>query len=346
MKIYRNLFDQIISPENLFSAWDTFKGDKRKKADVIEFEWNLEENIFKLHRELKNKTYKHGRYTGFYIQDPKQRHIHKAEVRDRVLHHAIFSILNPIFEETFIPTSFSCRIGYGTHKGVNALGKAATKLQRNGTRTCFVLKCDIQKFFDSMDHDVLLAVLKKRIKDDSAIWLVKEIVESFSSSSVLFERRGVPIGNLTSQLFANIYMNELDQFIKHELRVKYYARYTDDFVIASYDRGYFEEMLPRIREFLERKLLLKLHPKKVSIRKFHKGVDFLGYIVFPDHRLIRSKTKRRIFRKLEQRVKEYNLGRIEKSTLEQSLQSYLGVLSHANARGLADELKNALWFLG
>ena len=134
MKIYNNLFDQIISPENLFSAWDAFKSDKRNKRDVMAFECHLEENIFQLHRELKNKTYKHGPYTGFYIRDPKQRHIHKAIVRDRVLHHAIFSVINPIFEETFIPTSFSCRIGFGTHKGVNTLEHMARAITKNSTR--------------------------------------------------------------------------------------------------------------------------------------------------------------------------------------------------------------------
>ena len=118
MKIYRNLFDIIISPENLFSAWDAFKSDKRNKQDVQRFEWNLEQNIFELRRDLKNKTYKHGSYEGFYIRDPKQRHIHKALVRDRILHHAVSSVLSPIFEPTFISTSFSCRIGFGTHKGV------------------------------------------------------------------------------------------------------------------------------------------------------------------------------------------------------------------------------------
>lgn len=182
MKFYKNLFDQIISPENLFSAWDTFKSDKRKKADVIEFEWHLEENIFKLHRELRNKTYKHGRYSGFYIHDPKQRHIHKADVRDRVLHHAVFSVINSIFEKTFISNSFSCRIGYGTHKGVATLAKMATKIQKNGTSGCFVLKCDIQKFFDNVDHKILLSVIERRIKDEDALWLLRSIIESYASA--------------------------------------------------------------------------------------------------------------------------------------------------------------------
>jgi len=345
MICYNDVFNQIISPENLFLAWDAFKGDKQKKQDVLRFEWNLEQHIFNLHRDLKNKTYKHGPYTGFYIQDPKQRHIHKASVRDRVLHHAVSSVINPIFESTFIPTSFSCRIGYGTHKGVKALEKILRKIQKNGTNSCFILKCDIQKFFNTVDHAILLSILGKRIKDNNAIWLLKEIIESFSSSySTPPKRKGLPIGNLTSQLFANIYMNEFDQFIKHEMKVKYYVRYTDDFAIVSSSRQYLEKLIPCITYFLDYELELKLHPKKIVIRKLRQGIDFLGYIIFPKHRLIRSKTKRRMFTKMRHRIEEYKFKKISKLTLEQSLWSYLGVLSHATAHALSDELKNQFWF--
>lgn len=225
MKIYSNIFKDIVSLENLFFAWDEFKKGKQKKPDVQRFEFDLERNIFQLHRDLLNKTYRHGPYKGFYICDPKVRHIHKATVRDRVLHHAVFKILNPIFEPTFIPNSFSCRVGKGTHRGVAALEKMARGIARNGVNLCYVLKCDIQKFFDTVDHTILLSILNKRIKDEDAVWLLQEIIESFP--------KGLPIGNLTSQIFANIYMNEFDQFVKHELKIKYYVRYTDDFAIAS-----------------------------------------------------------------------------------------------------------------
>ena len=179
MKLYKDVFNRIIAAENLFRAWDVFKSEKLKKSDVQLFERNLEENIFKLHRELKNKTYEHGPYKGFFITDPKQRHIHKALVRDRVLHHAIFSVINPIFEPTFISTSYSCRIGHGTHRGVEKLAVMMRSISRNGTRPCFILKCDIKKFFDSVNHAVLLEILKKRIKDQRAIWLLERIITSF-----------------------------------------------------------------------------------------------------------------------------------------------------------------------
>jgi RNA-directed DNA polymerase len=345
MKIYKNIYEQIISLDNLFLAWDKFKSDKQKKRDVREFEWHLEENIFQLHRDLEHRKYKHGVYTSFYIHDPKQRHIHKAVIRDRILHHAIFNILNPIFESTFISNSFSCRVGKGTHKGIDALNKSLRQESSNNFKSCFALKCDIRKFFDTVDHSILLDIIIKRIKDADAIRLLEEIIESFiSQRSTIFQRKGLPLGNLTSQLFANIYLNEFDQFVKQKIRIKHYIRYTDDFVVVSECRQYLENIIEPIRVFLSNKLALELHPNKVTIRKFHQGVDFLGYIVFPRYRLLRTKTRKRIFRKLKERVEEYKNGAINKQSLEQSLQSYIGVFSHANAYNLGQELKNQFWF--
>ena len=225
MKTYSDIFKSIIFPENLFSAWEEFKKRKQKKPDVQRFEFDLERNLFQLHRDLEDKTYRHGAYEGFYVNDPKQRRIYKATVRDRILHHAVFSVINPMFEPTFISTSFSCRVGYGTHRGVATLNKMMRKVSQNNIQPCYVLKGDIKKFFDSVDHSVLLSILGTCIRDENAMWLLEEIIESFP--------KGLPIGNLTSQIFANIYMNEFDQFVKHELRVKYYVRYTDDFAIVS-----------------------------------------------------------------------------------------------------------------
>ncbi|MFH1855575.1 MAG: reverse transcriptase/maturase family protein [bacterium] len=345
MKIYKNVFENIISLENLFSAWNKFKSDKQKKQDVCQFEWRLEQNIFQLYRNLKCQRYKHGAYTSFYIHDPKQRHIHKATVRDRVLHHAVFKTLNPIFEPTFIPNSLSCRVGKGTHKGIDILEKALRQISKNNFKPCFVLKCDIKKFFETIDHRILLNIISQRIKDEKAIWFLEEIIESFSSKySTIFEPKGVPIGNLTSQLFANIYLNEFDQFIKQELNIKHYLRYTDDFIIVSENKSDLENLIAPIRSFLSDKLALELHPKKVIIRKFHQGIDFLGYVVLPHYRLLRTKTRQRIFKKIEKQVKERKEGIISQETLEQSLNSYLGVLSHADTYELEEKLKNQFWF--
>ncbi len=345
MKNYKNIFEEIISLDNLFQAWTNFKRNKQKKSNVRKFEWRLEQNIFHLYRELRGRTYKHGEYSSFHIQDPKQRHIHKANVRDRVFHHALFSILNPIFEQAFISDSFSCRIGKGTHKGVLALGKMIRKESKNYSRACFILKCDIKKFFDSVDHEILLKILNKRISDLDVRWLLKEIVGSFSSKkSDIFNLRGIPIGNLTSQLFANVYMNEFDQFVKHKLKIKYYARYTDDFVIVSDSQEYLEDILKPIDKFLKEKLALELHPNKMFLRKNRQGIDFLGYVTMPHYRVVRTKTKNRIFKKLKERTQEYKTRKINEELLNQCLQSYLGVLSHADTFELKQELINQYWF--
>ncbi len=353
MKVYNNIYNSIISPDNLFEAWETFKSDKQKKPDVAGFEWKLEENLFDLHHDLRTHAYKHGAYTAFWIRDPKLRNIYKATVRDRILHHAVFRVLNPIFEPTFIATSFSCRIGKGTHRGMLYVRDTIRKISANYTRPCFVLKCDIRKFFDSVDQNILTDILKKRIKDEETISLLDELVGSYSSpcrerererESRSATRKGIPIGNLTSQLFANIYMNEFDQFIKHGLGVKNYARYTDDFVVLSEDRSYLENLLSSIKSFLGDKLLLELHPKKVEILRYSRGVDFLGYVALPYHIAVRTKTKRRMMRKLKERIRMYKQGEISETALFASLDSYLGVLSHADAHNLKQEIESQFWY--
>lgn len=306
---------------------------------------NLEKNIFDLYRDLKSGTYRHGGYKGFWIHDPKLRRIHKATVRDRVLHHAVFRVLNPLFEPTFIPTSFSCRVGKGTHKGVLKAKEMIRAVSRNNTRRCYALKCDVRKFFDSIDHDVLLRILHRRIKDPKVMELMHEIVESFTASRPnLFERRGVPIGNLTSQIFANIYMNEFDQFMKHRLRVSHYVRYTDDFVIFSEDRIYLEGLLHPMQEFLRLELRLELHPKKIHLMKHLRGVDFLGYVILPHHTQLRTKTKRRIPKKLRQAVTRYKNGEINELTLRSTFGSYMGVFSHADAYDFEQDIRNRFYY--
>lgn len=341
MKVYRNLFNKLIEPENLFHAWEEFRSDKKKKEDVVLFERNLESEIFKLHRELISETYKHSGYTGFFISDPKKRHIHKAVVRDRVLHHAIMGILYPLYDKIFIHNSFSCRVGKGTHKGVQVLRSMLWKASRNNTRTVFILKCDIQKFFDSIDHDILLSILRKTIKDEQLVNLLTEVVESFTGEqSTLFERRGVPIGNLTSQLFANVYMDKFDQYVKHIIKVKHYARYTDDFVVVSESREYLISLLPKLSLFLSKELRLCIHPKKVEIRKYSEGVDFLGYVVFPHYTKVRKRTVRRISRRISEKTILYKSDKLGKDKLEATLMSYLGVLSHANTHRFSEGIRN------
>ncbi|MFA7308706.1 MAG: hypothetical protein WC045_01395 [Patescibacteria group bacterium] len=188
MQKFSKIYHTIISVPNLFLSWEEFRHDKRHKEDVIAFEKDIEQNLFALYSELKSETYQHGPYQGFYIQDPKQRHIHKAQVRDRVVHHALFRVLNSIFEPTFIATSFSCRIGFGTHRGVAVLENMLRSVSRNNTRPCFALKCDVRKFFDSVDHDILFDIISKRITDLRALQLIQNIIQSYSLQVGTFER--------------------------------------------------------------------------------------------------------------------------------------------------------------
>lgn len=336
MKVYKNLYPKITSPENLFLAWDEFRRGKQAKLDVMKFEWQLEPNIFNLHHELATGTYSHGLYHAFYITDPKQRLIHKASVRDRILHHAIFKILNPVYEPTFIAHSFSCRVGKGTHCGVVSLAKMLQQVSRNHTQPCYALKCDVSRFFASVDQIKLLNLLSNKIDDGYTIKLLSEVIGSFSTKRQA--GKGLPIGNLTSQLFANVYLNEFDQFIKHHLKIKYYVRYTDDFVIVDSDIEYLKSLLPKIKKFLADSLSLELHPSKVTIRKYSSGIDFLGYIILPHHISLRTKTRRRLERKLSQRAAQYATGIISQESFNQTWQSYSGVLSHANSYKLSQKM--------
>lgn len=326
---------ELTRIENLFQAWHEFKKGKKKRKDLQVFERNLEDNLFLLQEALQKRTYKHGSYQAFFVQDPKKRHIHKAKVADRVVHHLLYQYLYEVFDKTFIYDSYSCRLEKGTHKAVKRLEKFTRQVSKNYTRSCWALHCDIKKFFASVDHEILLKLLKNRIKDKGIIWLLPEVINSFHSQDK--NGKGIPLGNLTSQIFANIYLNELDQFIKHKLKVKYYLRYADDFLILSDSKNYLNHLIKPIEFYLQDKLKLELHPQKIIFRKLEWGIDFLGYIVLPHHILPRTKTKKRILEKLKEKIGSENFN--------QSLQSYLGYLSHANSYKLTQELKNQVWFV-
>ena len=280
-------------------------------------------NILLLHRELKSRTYKHSSYEAFNISDPKPRNIHKAKVRDRLLHHAIYRILYKFFDKKFISDSFSCRVGKGTQKAIERFNIFARKVSKNHSHTCWVLKCDVRKFFASIDQKILLDILGKYISDKDLLCLLQKIIESFNSTQKV---KGLPLGNLTSQLLVNIYMNEFDQYVKHRLKVKYYIRYADDFVILSENKAWLESVLVEMKHFLNDKLKLNLHPNKVFIKTVASGVDFLGWVHFPYHRVLRTTTKRKMFRKLTQNDKE------------EVISSYLGLLSHGNTKKLLNKI--------
>lgn len=338
MKIYKDLFQRMTEIDSIFKAWDEFKKGKRNKLDVQIFEYDLENNLFQLQQDLIIKAYKPGAYSKFYVRDPKPRIIHKTEVRDRIIHHLLFKTLSPIFEPTFICDSYSCIKNRGTHKAIKRLEIFARKtFQTHGQ--CFILKCDVRKFFPTINHKILLNIISRTIKDPDVLWLIKLIVKGFATQSQnVSSPIGVPIGNLTSQLFANIYLNELDQYLKQTLKIKYYLRYTDDFIIVHYNKNYLLYLKSLISKFLEKCLHLSLHPEKVYIRKYKQGFDFLGYIVLPKARILRTKTKNRIFRKLKGKFKLFILGKISEKSLLQSINSYLGVFSHADSYKLQKKL--------
>lgn len=273
----------------------------------------------------------HGQYVSFSINDPKPRIIHKATVRDRLLHHAVHRQLYPLFARTFIADSFSCQVGKGTHRAMDRFRQMARQVSHNHTRTCWVLKGDIRKFFASIDHEILLGILRGRLADGRLIGLMETIVRSHESAS----GKGLPLGNLTSQLLANVYLDQFDHFLKERVGVKRYVRYADDFVILSESREYLHHLLPKLHEFISSRLALELHPEKVFVKTFASGVDFLGWVHFPNHRVPRTKTVRRILKKVQQ-------GEMD----DKVAASYLGLLGHGDTFDLRNALKNGIWLQG
>ena len=305
------LFYRLVSLENLFDAWRRFCKGKRSRQDVMEFEYYLEDNLFALRDSLLKGMYRHDPYQSFTIFDPKQRSIHKASVRDRVVHQAVVNIIEPPFERQFIYDSFSCRLEKGTHAAVDRLRSFLRQVSSNNTKTVYALKCDIRRFFASVDHCLLLLLLRRQIHDRLTIKLLENIIGSFSVTT----HRGIPLGNLTSQLFANVYLHELDRYVKHDLRVRYYLRYCDDFVILTSSRSEAFDWAERIGAFLNNRLKMQLHPNKVTVRTWEQGVDFLGYVLLPHATVLRTKTAKRILKRATQ----------------ENLSSYSGVCQHANA---------------
>jgi retron-type reverse transcriptase len=322
-KTFLHVFDDITSRENILLAWKEFSKGKRSKTDVREFSFTLAKNLDEIHSVLVSGTYHHNPYEAFTINDPKQRNIHKACVRDRVVHRAVYRILYPLFDRTFIHDSYSCRMGKGTHKAMDRFRGFAWKVSKNHTKTCWVLKCDIRKFFASINHAILISLLSHRISDRRTMSLLQEIIGSFNAG---VSGIGLPLGNLTSQLLANIYLHELDYFMKHELRKRYYIRYADDFVILGKDREHLQALISRIEQFLAGRLSLSLHPNKVFVHTVASGVDFLGWVHFPNHRVLRTTTKRRM------------LARIAKDARPEVVASYKGMLSHGNAGKLSEAI--------
>jgi retron-type reverse transcriptase len=317
--------------ENLLASWQEFLRGKKKRTDVAEFSLHFFKHISALHADLKDKTYRHGGYHAFKINDPKPRDIHKASVRDRLVHHALYRTLYPLFDRIFIHDSYSCRIRKGTHRAMNRFRDYGRKVSRNNTQTCWVLKCDIRKFFASIDHDILKNISAENIDDKETLWLIDEIIDSFNP--------GLPLGNLTSQLLVNVYMNKFDHFIKRRLTVRYYIRYADDFVIMDENRERLQKLIPEIAHFLHSELKLSLHPKKVSISTLVSGIDFLGWVHFQHHRTLRNATEWRMLQRLENLVPLSSNVTSDDISNTSRVASYLGMLSHGDSHKLSLEIQ-------
>lgn len=322
--MFTHKYKDIIKIENILETWNKFLRGKRKKKDVMFFQLKLAENLADLHRSLSSHSYRHGEYQAFNISDPKPRNIHKATVRDRVLHHLIYKELYPYFDDRFIYDSYSCRKNKGTHKVLDRFKYFAGKVSKNNSRTCYILKCDIKKFFASIDQEILIKILKRHIVDQELINLLGKVISSFCSSH---SGVGLPLGNITSQLLVNVYMHEFDMYVKQELRVKYYIRYADDFVIMSDNKEYLKDVLARLDKFLKEKLKLNLHENKVYIKTYASGVDFLGWVHFPHYRTLRTATKRKIMRNLKWHPKP------------ETINSYRGLLIHGNTYKIRRQCK-------
>lgn len=329
-------YSELISLENIFRAWKKFSLGKTGKEDVIRFWNNLEDNIFELHNKLKIQKYKHGSYVSFIIRDPKKRIIHKAGIEDRIIHQIIFDFLRPIFEKRFIFDSYSSRIGKGNHKAVKRLNLFCQRASYNNTQSCWVLKCDIYKFFDNINHQILFSMIKKGVGNIKILKVIKEILDSFKS----MPGKGLPLGNITSQLFANIYLHELDYFIKNKLRIKHYIRFNDDFVIIHKNKKFLEATALEIQKFLKKDLKLNLPDDKIQLRNLSWGIDFLGYIILPNGVLIRTNTRKRLLKNINKRIDNYNKGLISFNKLAQTVNSYLGVLKHCSSFKLRQEILN------
>jgi retron-type reverse transcriptase len=291
-KTFRHLYEEVVSFDNLWLAYCKTRRGKRYQEPAACFDMDAGENLIQLQRELTAKTYRPGAYRHFYIYEPKKRLISAAPFRDRVVHHALVNVLEPIFEARFSHASFACRKGKGTH--------AAIERAHWGIRNCgWVLKGDIVKFFPSVDHEVMKAVLFRKIADTEVQWLIGLVLDSgrgvldgerppawFEGDELLtpaLRPKGLPIGNLTSQFFANVLLNELDQFVEHCLQPREYVRYSDDFVLFDHDRERLEDALRRVPLFLE-VLRLKCHPSKTSVRRSAQGLKFLGFRLLPQTR--------------------------------------------------------------
>jgi retron-type reverse transcriptase len=334
VKTYNHLFERIVSFENLLSAAEKAQKSKRFKPATALFNLNLEKELLGLQKQLVEKTYIHGAYCDFTIYDPKMRLISAAPYRDRVVHHALCNVIEPIFDRSFIYDTYACRKGKGAHAAVDRYTAFARKNR-------YVLKCDIRKYFPSIDQDILLRIIRRKVRCADTLWLIEQIIRSRADSGAIqyfpgddlfapYQRvRGLAIGNLTSQFFANVYLDGFDHFVKETLGCRHYIRYVDDFVLFDASKARLNELKAQIIGYLDT-LRLTLHPRKCRVYRVDEGVCFLGYRMYPDHRLLKKQNVLHFRRKLKKMQNDYCHGRIGAAAVKQSIQSWIAHAEHAD----------------
>ena len=327
----RASFEKITSFPNLYRAYKEAARAKHGRASVLRHDLHAESILLKLQWELQNGRYRHGKYNRFTITDPKPREVNAAPFTDRIVHHAIVRQIEPLFDNGFIYDSYACRRGKGTHAAARRLQHFLRSALTKG-EPLYVLRADITKFFASIDHAALKQLLPKRVYDERTLALLGTIIDSYRTPAelgALSRSYGLPIGNLTSQLLANAYLNELDQFVKHDLRQPYYLRYMDDFVLLHHDRAHLQKMLVAIRQFCADRLFLELHPRKTNIHKFAISERFVGYDLGPYLRRLSKPTVLRF----ERRVRKLQNCNDAKHA-EECLQQFRAYGAFAHADGL------------
>ena len=323
MKTHTNLYPSICTFSALYRAYQLCRKGKHEREYAIEFEQDLEGNLLTLLAELVEETWEPGAYTEFFVEDPKRRRINAPPFRDRVVHHAVTdNILTDLWTPTFPYHSFACIKGKGTHVAVRWLQRF---MRRHPEGSGYVLQLDVKSYFASVDHEILLGLLARRIRDQRTMHLLRQIVESYEDSPGV----GIPLGNLTSQGFANIYLHELDMFAKHDLQIRQYLRYMDDITLVHEDKEQLWAWRDEIETFLTDRLHLRLHPDKQVLTPVDCGVKYLGYRVFRDHVKVLPRNIRRTYR----RLKQMEAGRF-KGDARASIASWIGYTKHADCHGL------------
>lgn len=354
------MFEKVCHLENLLKAYYLARRGKSEKFRVNEFGFGLEQNIIAIRRALQSGTYSPAPYMQFTVYDQKTRQISAPAFLDRVVHHSLTAVIDPLFEKKFIYDSYACRKGKGTHFGVKRVKKflMAARCSHGRDKKVYVLHCDIRKYFQSISWDILISLIQKTIYCPRTLDLITKIITTHDyvdrnfvpdhpeqldlfhatrtppSTVFVDKRKGLPLGNLTSQLFANVYLNELDYFVKEHLRERWYARYMDDFLIIHPDRAHLQVAKERMEAFLRERLALELHPKKVQIKNVSHGVTFVGYRIFYDHVLVRGSTLLRMQKRYRKKEKGFRQGKIPQDTLMRSHASLSGHLKHANTHNL------------